>query len=152
MFFKVNSNNKEFIRWLKKIYVGEFPELNIKSKKNLFDNAIEASQKEDITLVYSSGTSGNFSFIPRDKLTWNRQMFVSSCLLDIIPVKFLSDSHHIVWLGPNPRKTHLYIGRLTLMLLELFDESNIDFGIDREITTKVIQILMGTSKSFKKKR
>jgi len=112
---------------------------------------IDTLQEKDVTLVYSSGTSGNFSFIPRDKLTWNRQMYACSSLFDMSPFKFLSPNYHIIWLGPDPRKTHLYIGRLTLMLLELFNESNINFGINREITTKVITLLMGTSKGFKNK-
>jgi phenylacetate-coenzyme A ligase PaaK-like adenylate-forming protein len=151
LFFKVQPNNKDFVKWLKKIYVGEFPEIEIKSKRNLFDNTIEELQKKEITLAYSSGTSGNFSFIPRDKITWDRQMYVCSCILDMLPIKFLSDNYHIFWLGPNPTKTHLYIGRLTLMLLELFDESKIEYGINKEITTKVIQLLMGTGKGFRNK-
>lgn len=135
----------EFITWLSKIFVGQFPKIPTTSKRKSYDDIIDALQKENITMVFSSGTSGNFSFVPRDKITWDRQMYVCSRIFELSPYNFQSSKYKIIWLGPNPIKTHLYIGRLTMMILDLFDEANIYFGIDRELTTEAIKILMGTS-------
>lgn len=136
----------DFINWLKKIYVGDFPDLHVKTGKGFFDRVIDSLQKNDITMVFSSGTSGKFSFVPRDKTTWGRQMYVCSRIFEFSSYDFYQTSKYkILWLGPNPRKTHLYIGRLTLMLLDLFNENNVHFGIRQELTTEAIKILMGTT-------
>lgn len=136
---------KEFVEWLGKIFVGELPNIQTLKKRSSYDEVIDAFQLNDITLVYSSGTSGSFSFVPRDKITWNRQMYVCSSIFLMSPYDFSKKNSTIIWLGPNPVKTHLYIGRLTLTLTELFNNANIHFGIERKLTTKAIKLLMGTS-------
>jgi len=138
----------DFVDWLKKLMVENIPITDEKRAKSSYDQIIDILQNQDITLVFSSGTSGTFSFVPRDKITWDRQMYMCSRIFEFSPYEFLSPDYKIIWLGPNPRLTHLYIGRLTMMLMDLFDESKITFGIERELTTKLIKILMGTSKGF----
>lgn len=147
--FKDHPNaGKDFIEWLQKIYVGEFPKIQGVKDRAGFDNVIDAFQRENMTLVFSSGTSGSFSFVPRDEITWNRQMYVCSNIFEFSPYSFQSPKSTIIWLGPNPKKTHMYIGRLTMMLLDVFDHVNIYFGIERELTTKAIELLMGTGKGI----
>jgi len=137
---------KDFVNWLNKIFVGKLPQIQQISKRSSYDEIINAFQMKDITLVFSSGTSGSFSFVPRDKITWNKQMYICSRIFEMSPYKFRKKNSVIIWLGPNPLKTHLYIGRLTLILADLFENSNIYFGIERELTTKAIKLLMGTTK------
>jgi len=139
-----------FIEWLTKIYTGKFPSQYLKNLQS-YDNIIQASYKNDVSLVFSSGTSGQFSFVPRDELTWNRQMYMCSKILEMIPFEIDINKPTIIWIGPNPINTFLYIGRLTKMLLDLFDQSNIYFGIQRDLTINTIQLLMDTGKGFSKK-
>ena len=140
------STGREFVDWLQKIYVGNLPKIQNLDDRADYDNIIDAYQKENVTLVFSSGTSGSFSFVPRDRITWNRQMYVCSNIFEMSPFNFQSPKSTIIWLGPNPKMTHMYIGRLTMMLFDLFNHVDIHFGIDRELTTKAIGLLMGTSK------
>lgn len=130
-----------FINWLDKLYAGNLPEfLGVKKRMN-YDEIINYFQNHGITLVYSSGTSGKFSFVPRDTITWNRQMFMCSRIFEMSPYDYYSSNSRIIWLGPQPDKTHLYIGRLTMMILDLFDKNKVHFGITRELSTKIIQAL-----------
>jgi len=138
----------EFLNWLNKIYIGDFPDFENIEKKIDYDKVIDLFQKENTTLVYSSGTSGTFSFVPKDLLTWNRQMYVCSRIFEFSPYSLKSPDSTVIWLGPRPNMTHMYIGRLPLMLLELFGHADIYFGIDRELTTKIIKLLMGSEKGL----
>ena len=131
-----------FIRWIDKLYVGDIPDISNVKKGINYDEVINNFQKNGITLVYSSGTSGKFSFVPRDTTTWNRQMFMCSKIFEMSPYDYYSSNSRMIWLGPQPDKTHLYIGRLTMMILDLFDKNKIHFGINRELSTKIIQTLM----------
>jgi len=152
IFFKgYPPEDEKFVNWLSKMFVGDFPNLSVKDYDNVFDEVINLLDNNKINLVFSSGTSGRYSFVPRDEITWNRQMYVCSRIFELSPHKFLSSDYDIIWLGPNPRLTHLYIGRLTMMLFDLFDEAKIHFGIQRELTTRVISMLMGSNKDFRGK-
>ncbi len=147
IFFKDHPDaGKGFIDWLEKIYVGDFPNISKNKKYKGYDEIIKLFQNEKISLVFSSGTSGRFSFIPRDAITWARQMFVCASAFEMSPCSFHTPDSTIIWLGPDPKKTHMYIGRLTLMLYDLYKDSSFNFGIDRELTTRAIQLLMGSSK------
>ena len=142
------EQGRDFVNWLGKIYVGDFKKLEDIKNTTPLDNIIDLYQNLGVTLVFSSGTSGSFSFVPRDRTTWNRQMYVCSKVFEMSPYDYFSKKSTIIWLGPNPAKTHLYIGRLTLVLKDVFEKSDIYFGIDRELSTKIIKTLMGTSKDF----
>jgi len=142
------EQGKDFVDWVGKIYVGKFKKINHIKNTTTFDDIIKEYQKLGITLVFSSGTSGTFSFVPRDKITWNRQMYVCSRVFEMSPYDYFSKRSIIIWLGPNPAKTHLYIGRLTLMLRDIFENSDIHFGINRELSTKIIKTLMSANSDF----
>ena len=45
------------------------------------DTWIQCLGEHGIKLVYSSGTSGNFSFIPRDRMNWNLFTTASTCYI-----------------------------------------------------------------------
>ena len=142
------EQGKDFIDWLSKIFIGEFKKIKDIKNTTSLDKIIKLYQNLGITLVFSSGTSGTFSFVPRDTITWNRQMYMCSLAFQMSPYDYFSKKSTIIWLGPNPEKTHLYIGRLTLMLREIFEKSDIYFGIDRDLSTKIIKTLMGASNEF----
>jgi phenylacetate-coenzyme A ligase PaaK-like adenylate-forming protein len=149
LFFKDHPDaGKEFVEWLSKIYVSDFPKIEKIKKSESYDKIIDIFQNLDITLLFSSGTSGSFSFVPRDRLTWNRQMYVCSRIFEMADCQFQSKKSKIIWLGPDPRKTHLYIGRLTTMLTDLFEENQLLFGYNKELTIEIIKLLMGTKTGF----
>jgi len=150
LFFKNYPSESTFLEWINNIFVGDLPVVDIKSHRTSFDNIIDALQRYDITVVFSMGTSGRFSFIPKDQLTWARQMYSYARIFEILPFVPSPIDTIGIWLGPNPRKTHLFIGRVATVALELFDESKIHFGIDRELTTDLVRILIGKSSGVKK--
>lgn len=51
---------------------------------NAIDDWIDRLEQSGIRLVYSSGTSGNFSFVPRDLESWN--LFTSASTSYIVPL------------------------------------------------------------------
>lgn len=139
-----------FVEWLNKIYTGSFPKQNFKNNQS-YDEIIQTAYKNNITLTFSSGTSGKFSFVPRDDPTWNRQMYMCSKIFEMSPFELDVSKPTVLWIGPNPNNTFLYIGRLNKMLVDLFDPENIYFGIQRDLTVKVIKLLMQTDKGFSNK-
>lgn len=147
--FKIYPEGIDFINWLDKIYTGKMPSLDIKNPS--FDGIIDALQEKGITLVFSTGTSGRFSFIPRDELTWKRQMYAYSRIFELLPFIPSPSNSRAIWAGPNPRKTHLFIGRVAMLALDLFNESRIQIGIDREITTDLVGIFMGINRGIKER-
>lgn len=149
LFFKNYPSGSAFLEWINDIFVGDFPEVDIKSHRPSFDDIIDALQGYDITVVFSTGTGGRFSFIPKDQLTWARQMYAYARIFEMLPFVPSPKDSIGIWLGPNPRKTHLFIGRVATFALEVFDESKIHFGIDRELTTDLVRILMGRTSGVK---
>lgn len=149
IFFKNYPEGIDFINWLDKIYTGKMPSLDIKNPS--FDGVIDALQEKEITLVFSTGTSGRFSFIPRDELTWKRQMYAYSRIFELLPFIPSPSNSRAIWAGPNPRKTHLFIGRVAMLALDLFNESRIQIGIDRELTTDLVGIFMGINRGIKER-
>ena len=140
-FFKDYPKGKDFAHWIANIYTGDLPQIRIKEKNPSHDDVINAFNKADVMITYSSGTGGKHTFIPRDKRTFYTSEYIAG--------KNLVTMMHPLWeydeygylLMPNPKKTNVYAGKA----LEIyFDASkDVSVAIDREVTTELIRLTMG---------
>jgi phenylacetate-coenzyme A ligase PaaK-like adenylate-forming protein len=70
-FFKDYPEGKAFLNWLKTIFTGSLPKPFFKNDNPTHDEIIEEFNKKGTSIMFTSGTSGRFSFIPRDTRSWN---------------------------------------------------------------------------------
>lgn len=66
-------------RWLSNIYHKQV-DLDVQGVKSI-DAWLERLETADINVAFSSGTSGNFSFVPRDKENWILAKTANTCYL-----------------------------------------------------------------------
>jgi phenylacetate-coenzyme A ligase PaaK-like adenylate-forming protein len=78
-FFKDYPAGSDFVRWLQKITSVTVPQIDSNRANSSFDAVIAALQEKEFTITFSSGTSGNLSFHPRDALSWQRQQYCYGC-------------------------------------------------------------------------
>ena len=55
--------------WLRKIYSNDIPVDS--SEVGTMDEWLKRLKDQEVHVIYSSGTTGNYSFVPRDQLTWH---------------------------------------------------------------------------------
>jgi len=153
------NNGKDFIKWLDHIYTGHLPEIELKKKNPNYDDVIEALSKENICLTFSSGTSGRFTFIPRDRTTYNRMEFgAANAILRLLPysdvdrlLPYTPDATRIVGFIPNPSKTNLFVGRIMESIVNEVYAGNVEIAIDRALTVDLMRISTGRTKNIKEK-
>src|SRR5659263_119344 len=73
--FKQYPEGREFARWLESVYSGDLPKVVIKGSNPSFDEVINAFNATGMMVTYSSGTSGRFTFIPRDQKTFSASQY-----------------------------------------------------------------------------
>ena len=77
-FFKDYPLGEDFIGWLGNIYTGQLPSIRVR-KNSSFQDFLEALHEKGVTVTFTSGTSGRFSFYPRNQITWMRQLYSFAC-------------------------------------------------------------------------
>jgi phenylacetate-coenzyme A ligase PaaK-like adenylate-forming protein len=65
-FFKDYPEDEGFLNWLKTIFTGSIPNIDFKTGSPSIDEVIKKFNETGIFIMFTSGTSGRFSFIPRD--------------------------------------------------------------------------------------
>ncbi|MFO8133661.1 MAG: hypothetical protein R6U10_07025 [Thermoplasmatota archaeon] len=149
-FFKDYPSGKEFAMWVANIMTGEIPQVTIDSADPSYDDVIESFGRSGVTIAYSSGTTGRFTFIPRDQQTYyNAEYAIARCCLEMLSDWWEYDSDAYL-LFPHPHKTNLWVGKVTAALPDAVVK-NVEVAIDREITTDLIRISMGRPQGLKEK-
>jgi len=144
--FKQYPEGREFARWLESVYSGDLPKVVIKGSNPSFDEVINAFNATGMMVTYSSGTSGRFTFIPRDQRTFLASQyglaksFVNMWSGDL----FATDGYLLL---PNPAKTNVFVGKVTSIYFDML--TDVQMAIDRELTTKTIQTAMTSSGGLK---
>ena len=144
--FKQYPEGKDFARWLASVFTGDLPNVVIKGSNPTFDEVINAFNANGMVVTYSSGTSGRFTFIPRDQKTFLTGQYG------------LAESATNMWAGdlfetdgylllPNPAKTNVFIGKVASVYFDIVDD--IQMAIDRDLTTKDIQTAMSGDPGLK---
>ncbi|MFA5313942.1 MAG: hypothetical protein WC375_11630, partial [Methanomassiliicoccales archaeon] len=65
-YFKDHPRGKDFALWLANLYTGDIPTVRIKGRNPSYDEVIEAFNSSGLAAMYSSGTGGRHTFVPRD--------------------------------------------------------------------------------------
>jgi len=152
-FFKNYPDGKGFLNWLKTIYSGSLPKPAFTTDNPSHDEIIEEFNKMGTSIMFTSGTSGRFSFIPRDTRSWNRVKY--SAMKSVIELMDYNPTDQVILLIPDPRQTNLTIASLFGIAYDLYDPTNIHVALDMKITTQFLRMqrdeTIGISEKIKAK-
>ncbi|MGZ4904815.1 MAG: LuxE/PaaK family acyltransferase [Halobacteriota archaeon] len=137
--FKQYPEGRDFARWLASVYTGDLPQVIIEGANPSYDQVIDAFNAAGMAVSYSSGTSGRFTFIPRDQRTFlTGQYALAKSAFNMWPHDGYKNDGYL--LMPNPAKTNVFVGMVTSVYFDIL--SNVQLAIDRELTTELLQTAM----------
>ena len=144
--YKQYPEGKDFGLWLEKVFTGNLPKVVVKETHPTFDQVIDAFSASKLVVTYSIGTSGRFTFIPRDQKTFLAAEYalVKSVVNMWEGDLFKTDGY---LLFPNPAKTNLFIGKIASVYFDLVRDPQI--AIDRKITSTDIKTAMTGGQGLK---
>ncbi len=146
--FKQHPSGKDFAFWLAAIFTGDLPNIVVESENPTYDDVINAYNAAGIAVMYSSGTSGQLTFIPRDTKTFQAAEYAAAELTGSMTDHaddgaHLLSANHIYLLSPNPTKTNLFIGKVSCLSFDLFKDGDVHYAMDYNITAEALQMAMG---------
>jgi hypothetical protein len=154
------NGGKGFLEWLKMIYTGELPKIELKKKKPSYDDVIEFLWEEKVWLSFSTSTTGKFSFIPRDYITYCRMEFLVGYFLvkSVFPPydpetfePFTSKNTGFIGFGANASKTK-HIAKCGEGLCDdIFKGYEKIYAADVPMTTDLMRIGQGRTKGIREK-
>ncbi len=137
-FFKDYPDGKGFLNWLKTIFTGSLPKPVFKTDTPSYDEVIEEYNKKGTSIMFTSGTSGRFSFIPRDVKSWNRVRY--SAMKSVTELMDYNPDDQVILLIPDPRLTNLTIASLFGIAYDLYKPQNIHIALDMKITIQFLRM------------
>ena len=138
-FFKDYPEEKGFLTWLDKVITGATPMPDFRTDRPSHDDVIEEFNKKGVSIMFTSGTSGRFSFIPRDTGSWNRLKY--NAMKSVIELMDYNPTDSVLLLIPDPRQTNLTIASLFGIAYDLYDPSNINIALENtKITTQFLRM------------
>ena len=100
--------------------------------------------------MFTSGTSGRFSFIPRDSGSWDRLKF--NAMRSVVELMDYDPDDTVILLIPDPRKTNLTIASLFGIAFDLYKQENIHLALeDTKITISFLRMQMNQAIGIKEK-
>jgi phenylacetate-coenzyme A ligase PaaK-like adenylate-forming protein len=149
-FFKDYPAGKEFLIWLDNVFTGKTPMPNFKIETPSHDEVIEQFNKKDVSIMFTSGTSGRFSFIPRDIDSWNYLKY--NAMKSYTELMDYNAADNVVLLIPDPRLTNLTIASLFGIAYDLYEPDNINVALeDMKITTQFLRMQREDTIGFREK-
>ena len=149
-FFKDYPEGKGFLNWLDKVYTGSTPMPEFRSEAPDHDNIIEEFNKKGVSIMFTSGTSGRFSFIPRDNGSWDRLKY--NAIKSVVELMDYDPNDTVILLIPDPRLTNLTIASLFGIAYDLYDPKNIHVALeDMKITTSFLRMQRNEAIGLKEK-
>lgn len=149
-FFKEypEENPKAVFDWLQKISTVDIGKYNYKGR-NMQGFLRWTEQRLEGLVNHSSGTTGNYSLMFRDKITYQRFYYAAVKTLLKIP-SILEDNPHYVY--PGSPNTFLTIGRWLSAGGQVFPKDHRHFLTEREISMTIARLIStGYAKNFKEK-
>ena len=137
-FFKDYPEGKGYLNWLKTIFTGSIPKVDFKNDAPAHDEVIDGFNKKGVNIMFTSGTSGRFSFIPRDTISWSRVRY--SAMKSVIELMSYDPDDSAILLIPDPRQTNLTIASLFGIAYDLYNPKNIHVALDIKITTQFLRM------------
>jgi hypothetical protein len=148
-FYKTYLEGPDFVKWLSQISMVDF-NLEFSKKNPSIDDIINVLSEKGLYASYSSGTSGRFSFIPKDWLTFIRSQYALGKMgISEILGHWYEPKAHAYLLGPNPSKTNMWVGKVVSLMDHVYED--VQYAIDKEITTKIVRISMGDIRGLSEK-
>ena len=149
-FFKDYPDDQNYLKWLDTIYTGTLPQPELPTKTPSHDDVIDALKKIDINIMFTSGTSGKFSFIPRNKQSWDRLNY--NAVHSVTELMNYDQDDTVLLLIPDPRQTNLTIACLFGIAYNLYNPKNINIALDKtKITTQFLRMQRAQAIGIKEK-
>lgn len=141
-FFKAYLEGREFVNWLISISINKVDKPRVNKRNPSMDDLIDIFAKKGLMAVYSSGTSGRFSFIPKDHITYMRSQYALGKMgISEMLEHWYDESAYAYLCGPNPSKTNMWVGKVVKLMDDVYED--VQYAIDREITTQLMRISNG---------
>ncbi len=138
-FFKDYPEGKGFLNWLDNVYTGKTPMPTFRTEIPDHDNVIEEFKKKGVSIMFTSGTSGRFSFIPRDNGSWDRLKY--NAMRSVVELMDYNPNDTVVLLIPDPRLTNLTIASLFGIAYDLYKPDKTHVALeDMKITTQYLRM------------
>jgi len=119
----------DFIKWLRNIYTGKLPEIEL-SARPTYDEIIEKLEEKGIIMTHSSGSTGEFTFIPRDQITLSRLIYsVHSTWFNLAGI---DSSIYYISITPDPRYNFMTACVCQKGVYDIFD--NAYFAIEQKLS------------------
>lgn len=149
-FFKDYPEGKGFLNWLDYLYTGTTPMPQFRTDTPDHDYVIDEFNKKGVSIMFTSGTSGRFSFIPRDSGSWNRLKY--NAMRSVVELMDYDPNDEVILLIPDPRKTNLTIASLFGIAFDLYNPDNIHIALeDTKITTSFLRMQRNQAIGLKEK-
>ncbi len=139
-FFKDYPDGRDFALWLGNIVTGELPKVVIRRSHPGYDDVIDAFNESGMAVMFSSGTSGRHTFIPRDRRTFLAAEYAMAKAVVAMAYPLWERGCHEYLLMPHPRKTNLFAGRACAIFFDVV--ADVRVAIDRKVTTGLIRLTM----------
>ena len=131
------ENPKSVFQWLQKISTVDLGTYDYNGK-DLQGFLRWAEGRLEGLVNHSSGTTGHYSFMFRDKITFQRFYFAAVKTLISVPPKIEDNIHYVYPGSPN---TFLTIGKWLGEGAKVFNPENRNFLSDREISMTIERIM-----------
>jgi hypothetical protein len=149
-FFKDYPEGKGFLSWLDNLYTGSIPMPQFRTDTPDHDDVIEKFNKKGVSIMFTSGTSGRFSFIPRDTGSWDRLRY--NAMRSVVALMDYNPNDTVILLIPDPRLTNLTIASLFGIAYDLYNPENIHVALeDMKITTQFLRMQRNEAIGIKEK-
>ena len=149
-FFKDYPEGKGFLNWLDNLFTGSTPMPQFRTEIPDHDDVIEEFNKKGVRIMFTSGTSGRFSFIPRDTGSWDRLR--CNAMRSIVELMDYNPNDTVILLIPDPRLTNLTIASLFGIAYDLYEPENIHVALeDMKITTQFLRMQRNEAIGIKEK-
>ena len=139
-FFKDRPEGREFALWLGNVFTGDLPRIVIRQKRPSADQVVRAFNDAGLEVTFSSGTSGRFTYIPRDRRTFAAAEYGMAKAVVAMSYPRWEHNCHQYLLMPDPRRTHLFAGRACAVFFDVI--ADVRVAIDREVTAELIRLTM----------
>ena len=139
-FFKDAPAGRDFALWLGNIFTGELPRIVIRQKDPTPDQVIGAFNEAGLAVMFSSGTRGRHTFIPRDRRTFFRAEYAIAKTVVAMSYPFWDFHTHEYLLMPDPRQTSLFAGRACAVFFDVIRDVRV--AVNRPVSTELIRMTM----------
>lgn len=146
-YFKEHPKGRDFALWLANIHTGEVPTIRIPGRNPSYDTVIDAFNSSGLAAMYSSGTGGRHTFVPRDMRSFHMNEYAMAKGVVSMFYPHWNPRMKGYLMLPNPFKTNLFAGRLATIFFDVM--SKVDVAIDRTINTELIRMSMAKDKDLR---